>query len=284
MSALGSLRRHPLPPVPRSPCLLGAAAVVFALTGAAGRAQAEPAEATEAESARIAELNEAGARAYNGRNYRVAIEKFVEAYAIDHDPNLLFNIARAYEKLGEIDAASEKYEAFLKAPGADTEGRLKAKASLAELEKLREQGATSPPGSASPAEGAVAPDESSEPSPLARALPWATLGAGAVATGVGVTLYALGMRDHRSLTDTAGYGDASRVYPLTRAEAQAYVDSGDTKKLIGGVCMGVGGALVVTGVVLLVTGKSSASSASETAGVTFAASAHGVYAGYTGRF
>ena len=264
---------------------LGAVAVALAVTFAAPSVGAEPG-ASEADAARIAELNEAGARAYNARNYRAAIEKFVEAYAIDHDPNLLFNIARAYEKLGEVDAAIEKYEAFVAAPGADTEGRLKAKASLAELEALRQQGAKGPAASSGAVEDgrAASSARSSEPSTLARALPWVTLGTGAVVTGVGITLYALGVRDHRMVTDTAGYGDPSEVYPLTRAETQAYVDAGNTKKLIGGIGMGVGGALVATGVVLLVTGKSTAPSASDTTGVTVAPSSHGVYAGYTGSF
>ena len=257
-------------------------AVAAALTSPAARA--ESGEASDASAARIGELNEAGARAYNNRNYRAAIEKFVEAYAIDHDPNLLFNIARSYEKLGEIDAAIEKYAAFVAAPGADTEGRLKAKASLAELERLRDQerahaGAGAPP---STQEAGAAAQGETPVSPAARTLPWVTLGAGVIVTGVGVTLYALGVRDHRMLTDTAGYDDASKVYPLTRAEAQSYVDSGNTKKLIGGIGMGLGGALVVTGVVLLVTGKGSA--ASEAANVTFAPGPNGVYAGYSGRF
>src|SRR5690348_4833334 len=128
--------------IPRFPYSLGAAALALGVALASPAAHAEP-PSSDAEAARIAELNEAGARAYNGRNYRAAIEKFVEAYAIDHDPNLLFNIARSYEKLGEVDAAIEKYEAFMAAPGADTEGRLKAKASLAELQKLRDEGGTS---------------------------------------------------------------------------------------------------------------------------------------------
>jgi hypothetical protein len=110
------------------------------------------------------------------------------------------------------------------------------------------------------------------------------LGAGALVTGAGVTLYALGVRDHRTVTDTVGYGEPTVVYPVTRAQAQAYVDAGDTKKLAGGIALGVGGALVVTGVVLLLTGKSSTSGTSETAVVAFAPSSHGVYAGYTGRF
>ena len=59
--------------------------------------------------ARVSELNEAGAKYYSARSYRRAIEKFIEAYAIDRDPNLLFNIARCYEELGETAAAIEKY-------------------------------------------------------------------------------------------------------------------------------------------------------------------------------
>ena len=64
-----------------------------------------------ADAARVTELNEAGARFYREKNYRRAIEKFIEAYAIDRDPNLLFNIARCYEELGDTRAAIEKYTA-----------------------------------------------------------------------------------------------------------------------------------------------------------------------------
>jgi hypothetical protein len=264
---------------PQAPHLFG---VLLALGAAlaSATARAEAGEAPDASASRIAELNEAGTRAYANRNYRAAIEKFVEAYAIDPDPNLLFNIARAYEKLGELDAAIEKYETFVAAPGADTEGRLKAKASLAELRQLRDAGGAS---TARPEGEAPASDGSSAPLPATRILPWVTLGTGVVLTGAGVTLYALGARDHGTVTKTPGYGDPSVVYPVTRAEAQAYVDSGDTKKLVGGIGMGVGGALVVTGFVLLLTGNS-ATASSEAARVTLSPSRDGLYAGYAGRF
>src|SRR5262245_35190742 len=81
----------------------------------------------------VAQLNEEGAALYAVRDYRRAIEKFIQAYAVDADPNLLFNIARCYEELGEIDAAIEKYETFLKTPGADTRGRQRARESLTAL-------------------------------------------------------------------------------------------------------------------------------------------------------
>jgi len=248
---------------------------------------AEPASAVpdSSNSARIAELNEAGARAYEARNYRAAIEKFVEAYAIDHDPNLLFNLARCYEKLGDLPAAIEKYQAFVAAPGADTDGRVKAKASLAKLEQLREQGEVTPPADepsrtegAASAEHAASESRSSSPG----VLPWATLGAGVVVTGVGATLYALGAHDHAQVTSSVGYGNPSLVNPMTRAEAQSYVDSGNTKKLWGGISLGLGGALIATSVVLFITGKPE--SPAPAAQVTLAPRADGFFAGYSGRF
>ncbi|HYQ16809.1 MAG TPA: hypothetical protein VEQ58_13650 [Polyangiaceae bacterium] len=255
-------------------------------------ASAEPsAEATTNStdgSARITELNETGARAYAERNYRAAIEKFVEAYAIDHDPNLLFNVARCYEKLGDAVAAIEKYQAFLAAPGADTEGRVKAKISLLELEQLRDRGRAATPAATPSASEATphAADETPRASSSAHGyLPWLSLGAGAVLTSVGATLYVLGMHDHELVTSSSGYGDATQVDPLTRAEAQNYVDAGKTKKLAGGIGLGLGGALLTTGVLLLLTGKSEAAAGGpHGAGLTLSPSERGFSAGYSGRF
>ncbi|HEV8547568.1 MAG TPA: hypothetical protein VGQ57_01050 [Polyangiaceae bacterium] len=277
-----------MPKNPWSKRTLLAAAVALALSSPAVVQAAEPAgDAQDTSSAaRIAELNEAGTRAYAERHYRAAIEKFVEAYAIDHDPNLLFNIARCYEKLGDLGAALEKYETFVAAPGADTQGRIKAKASIAELEELQKQGGVAPAGARAADAGSAEADpeasaETEASSP--RILPWITLGTGVVVAGAGATLYALGLHDHAQVTDAAGYGDRTVVYPMTRSEAQAYVDAGNTKKLVGGIGMGVGGALIATGVVWLVTGTSEA--AAKTAGsLTLAPSTSGCYAGYSGRF
>jgi hypothetical protein len=263
------------------------AALGVALPSTAFASEPPSAGVDSSTSARIAELNEAGARAYESRNYRAAIEKFVEAYAIDHDPNLLFNLARCYEKLGEVPAAIEKYQAFLAAPGADTEGRIKANTSLAELERLRDQGGTKPAGdgpsggeSSTAEAGSNAESSSSSRGPW----PWLTLGAGVLVTGAGATLYALGVHDHAQVTGSASYGNPSLVNPMTRAEAQSYVDSGDTKKLIGGIGLGLGGALIATSVVLFVTGKSESPAATQTARVTLAPSAGGFYAGYSRSF
>ena len=138
-------------------------------------------------------------------------------------------------------------------------------------------------GAASGGESAKPAAETSEGSGSTfNVWPWVTLGAGVVVTGVGAAFYALGANDHAQVTDAAGYGDPSVVYPMTRAEAQAYVDSGNTKKLVGGISLGLGGALIATGVVLLFTGKSD--TPPETASFTLAPSTDGVLAGYSGRF
>jgi hypothetical protein len=210
-------------------------------------------------ASRVAELNEAGAKHYGDRNYRLAIEKFIEAYAIDHDPNLLFNIARCYEELGDLDAAIEKYEDFTDQKGADAEGRLRAHESLETLRALKRAraGESVAPAAASAAgepdheRARREPDGSPEPRSF---LPWALLGSGVVVASVGGTLYVLGARDHERVTSAPGFGNTGDVHPMTRAEAQSLVDAGDTKKLLGGVGVGLGGALLTTSIVLFLSG------------------------------
>jgi len=217
---------------------------------------AEPADDDRTPAARVDELNEAGAKYYSARSYRLAIEKFIEAYAIDHDPNLLFNIARCYEELGETAAAIEKYEAFIAAPGADASGRLRAEESLRALRGLPVEGTDEKekeaPASTPDAEGG----SGAEPSTVG-VLPWVALGGGVVVAGLGATFYALGASDHAEVTSAPGYGDPSTVYPMTESEATALVESGNTKKVVGAIGLGLGGALIATSVVLFVTaGKS----------------------------
>jgi len=226
---------------------------------------AEPSSDDGSSAARIAELNEAGARFYSARSYRQAIEKFIEAYSIDHDPNLLFNIARCYEELGETAAAIEKYEAFIAAPGADADGRLRAEESLRALRGLEAAG-TSADKETRPSEAAgTAEDGAGTESSTAGFLPWAALGGGIVVTGLGATFYALGASDHAEVTSAPGYGDPSTVHPMTEREATALVESGNTKKVVGAIGLGLGGALIATSVVLFVTGGKSAPARDATA-------------------
>jgi tetratricopeptide (TPR) repeat protein len=216
--------------------------------------------AAPANASNVAQLNEEGAAFYAARDYRRAIEKFIQAYAVDTDPNLLFNIARCYEELGEVDAAIEKYETFLKTPGADTRGRQRARESLAALRQARDQDTTTADTSTSQPKSSVAAEtEPTSPPPgdtseSPSVLPWVTLGGSIAFAAIGTTFYLLGANDHGEVTDAPGYAEDGAVVGMTRREADDLVSAGDTKKLIGGISFGLAGALAATYVVLLVQG------------------------------
>lgn len=241
-------------------CML--TAIVVGLSS--GAAWAETTTLSDADkSAEVNVLNEEGAALYAQRDYRRAVERFLRAYAVDPDPNLLFNIARCYEKLGDTEAAIEKYEEFIALPGADTVGRSRAHQSLQALRQLaasqQTQAAASAPAPVSSDEApsaAVAATADAGKIPAthedsgASVWPWATLGVGVIAAGAGGVFLALGQKDHDRLIETQGYRDRSAPYTFTRVQAVDLDDLGARKKLIGTIGLGIGGALVVTSAVL----------------------------------
>jgi tetratricopeptide (TPR) repeat protein len=83
------------------------------------------------------DLVDEGTTLYKAREHRAAAEKFLQAYAIEQDPNLLFNVARCYDAIGDREAAIEKYEAYLAEPGIDPNGRERAERALRTLRKSK---------------------------------------------------------------------------------------------------------------------------------------------------
>ena len=79
-----------------------------------------------------------------------------------------------------------------------------------------------------------------------------TLGVGAALTAGGTVSYILGELDHRDIVNTPGYGTEAIVISKTRRQALDLQASGDTKKTVGYALWGIGGAAVVTSVILLV--------------------------------
>lgn len=197
------------------------------------------------------ELSEQARSRYESGDFARALTLFNQSYERDPDPNLLFNIARCHEKLGDTAAAIDKYEAFLASAGADPEGLKKAQASRDDLVKSRERRAsaaeTTPVRSTFGDDGAREDDKSAGSSHLAS---WLLLGAGVAAAASGVVVYSLGVSDHNDVEDQAGYGDPTRVAPMTQRQAEERIDSGNTKKLVGGLLLGGGGALLASSAVL----------------------------------
>jgi len=91
-------------------------------------------------------------------------------------------------------------------------------------------------------------------------LPWLTLGGSVLFAAAGTALYVLGSNDHAQVTDARA---ATGVSSMTRREADDLVGSGDTKKLLGGIGLGVAGALAATYVVVLIAGDDGSSPESD---------------------
>ena len=71
-----------------------------------------------------------------------AIEEFQAAYAILPNVNVLFNIARAYSDVGDVDRAVDYYRRYLE---GDVPDRAEVEATLRALEQRRRVAAAPPP-------------------------------------------------------------------------------------------------------------------------------------------
>ena len=104
----------------------------------------------EALSAEAVELFEA-------KDYDGAVALLEQAYAIDPNPNYLFNIGRVYEEKGDLQRAVEFYQRFVKQSGVDIDSR---QAATERLKVLREALAQI---EADKADETPPPDETTEP-------------------------------------------------------------------------------------------------------------------------
>jgi hypothetical protein len=222
------------------------AAVLIASAIAWSPAPAAAQAPTSDAATRAMQLNEAGSELYASGNYVAALQAFQRAYSLLPEPNLLFNIAGCHERLGQHKQAIEYYRWFLGSATANPEGRRRAISTLARLEAEP----AGPPGPPGPPPPPPAPPQKPPETTSSAAWPLATLGAGILFAGLGAGLYLDGAHDHNEVTNAPGFGDATGSSTLTEVEAKKLVDSGDTKKRIGAIGFGVGGALIATHVAI----------------------------------
>lgn len=205
---------------------------------------------------------------FNAKNYDKAVELFEQAYALDPQPNYLFNIGRVYEEAGNLESAVVFYGRFVKQPGVDIDAR---EVSLERLRVLRAiiEETKQPDEKPDPEpEPEVEPEPQVEPEPVVdpsieqdkrkrkamRGAGFGLLGVGAGVLIGGIVLGALAQGD------TNAAGEAGSL-----DEKRDLLASGAGKALGGDVMYGIGGALLITGVVLVAIGFSKPKSSSRVA-------------------
>lgn len=111
-----------------------AAVVITSLC--AGQVHAEPpASGSPDSSADAQRYGDAALAAFEAGRYDEAVENFQRAFALDKNPNNLFNIGRVYEEAGQLESAVEYYKQFIAQPGVTLDYRKVALDRIEVLEK-----------------------------------------------------------------------------------------------------------------------------------------------------
>jgi len=123
-----------------------------------------------------------GARLYGSEKFSAAAEAFLEAYRLQPNPMILYNVAQAYRKDGRFPEALTHYERFLKesqpAQRANVEAEARQyideiKAYLGSQKTLLDRQTPPPPEPTPPVKPELTPHP--EPAPAATAAPAATV-------------------------------------------------------------------------------------------------------------
>ncbi len=213
-----------------------------------------------------------GAKSYNLGNYEDAAKQWEAAYLTCEDPEILFNLAQAHRKLGNLERSRDLFKSWLREnPAADSAEREEVKEWVAGLEARIEEErrvAESPPvdpEQPTPSGGAPAPlppavqvsdardeKESVQASPIAPAdssprelrRSWYADSRGWMLAGSGVA----GLLAAWAITSWArGIEEEARSIPYEDEAARRF-DYADTTRTIGAVVMVAGGALIAGGI------------------------------------
>jgi hypothetical protein len=210
---------------------------------------------TEAEKDEASKLSDQAIEKFQAKDYEGAVALFEKAYSIDPNPNYLFNIGRVYEEAGTLDKAVEFYAKFVKQPGVDLDSRGVALDRLKVLRSILEETTEKPvepekepekePEVVAPPPEPVVDQDAERKRKGMRGAGFAMLGIGAAALIGGGVAGGLAQGDQNK-ADTAA----------TPLEGQEFLESSKTKSLAANVLFGVGGAVLLTGVILVAVGFS----------------------------
>lgn len=194
---------------------------------------------------------------YEAQRYEQAISSFQRAYEMRAQPELVYNIARIYERSLELQQAVDTYERFLSLPNTTADLRSRAanslaliRAEIAARERAERAGQenTTPGGGTGTGQGISEQDTGEQPEipPEERASAvvitgWALVGVGAAALVAGIAMGGLTLAEETA-TEEAG----------NLADQELHLDRGESFALSADVLFGGGGALAVAGIALLI--------------------------------
>ncbi|MDJ0765943.1 MAG: tetratricopeptide repeat protein [Myxococcota bacterium] len=236
--------------------------VVFSMMGISGPSWAQapdkpmpsqdPASSsTPEESEMMTSVNEA-IQLFKANRYEDAIAKFEQAYLIMPDPNILFNIARCYDLLGNKTAAIDYYTRFIERGDVPEAAKGRARASLKKLVQQPKESEVKPDPPPKQKDEAVEPSSegSSESVDLtasvehprtSRVPEWLLVSLGGAALVTGGIFSGLALDTHKDF-ETNGVFE----------EKEDLEAKGKQQALVGDIFLGVGTASVVTGVLLFI--------------------------------
>ncbi len=199
------------------------------------------------------ELSTQAIERFKAKDYDAAVRLFEQAYALDPNPNYLFNVGRVYEEKGDIRSAVDHYQRFVKEPGVDIGSRELAVQRLRVLKAIlneTEAPAATPNQPQSGPAPAPTPGgdrdrvDSPDPKKTMRLGGYALIAVGGVSMLVGGLFGGLTLGKKKDLDDSHVISDR-----------QSLAHQGQTFAVISDVTLFTGAALLVTGVALAVVGR-----------------------------
>ena len=209
--------------------------------------------AAHADSAEAKKHYDRGMRAYNLQDFKGALTEFQRAYVEMPDAAFLFNIAQAQRQLGQFEAASKSYHLYL-ASAPDAPNREQVAKLIEQMDKAAAEPHEKAPTTPSPvAQAARTPPLQPPPqnavikAPEPRRRPWYRKPAGLALAGIGVAGGIVGA----ALLGVAGADANDARHASTLPSQRQLNDNAGTFGTVGGVTLGVGGALILAGVIVL---------------------------------
>jgi tetratricopeptide (TPR) repeat protein len=212
-------------------------------------------------------LTEQASQKFRDKEYDAAVALFEQAYALNPEPNILFNIGRIYEEAGKLEDAIVYYERFVTDPQVDLDSRQKAlrRRDVAreiveikrrdEAKRRGEEEQKPPPVEVKSPDPVFVPTEvvvDDPPRPRTRStrpIGWALVGTGGAALIGGFVVGGVAKRYHRAFSETYKLEEARDF----KATGLKLAPAADALFIAGGI-------LAAAGIVILLLPQSRRSS------------------------